>query len=196
MNGGLTVLFVFPSEWAFSRLSMQSSLSFARTDIERENIIDAILVQAREVAQHGRTLDDLRRFEVAWVRRTARGRAPPAAFLQADLDFVSESKKSFEEKALLDAELIKAAVEVNLTIIYDWVMFHCVMKVVLITLTAISDSFFHCATSTSSRYYEACFKGHKIGIQSAAFLMCIFICFVSARFVLRRPALSLNRSFA
>lgn len=69
-------------------------------------------VQAHQVAQSGKSLDDLRRFEIAWVRRKAQGRAPPAAFLQADLDFVTDSKKSIADSALLDAELIKTICEV------------------------------------------------------------------------------------
>lgn len=61
----------------------------------------------------GKTLGGMRRFEISWVRKKARGRAPPPAFLQADLDFLSSSVKSVSESALLDAELIKTVTEVN-----------------------------------------------------------------------------------
>ena len=56
----------------------------------------------------------MRRYEVAWVRRKAPGRALPRSHLQADLDFVSSSStaKSASEAALCEAEVLKAVVEV------------------------------------------------------------------------------------
>ena len=61
----------------------------------------------------GRGLETLRRYEVAWVRRSATGRALPQAFLQADLDFLASGNKSLPEAALLEAEAIKAVTEAS-----------------------------------------------------------------------------------
>lgn len=57
-------------------------------------------------------LETMRRYEIAWVRRRAPGRALPRAYLQADLDFLSGSNKTAVEAALLEAEAIKTVVEV------------------------------------------------------------------------------------
>ena len=68
--------------------------------------------QAGKAAEGGRGLETMRRYEVAWVRHSATGRALPKAFLQADLDFLASSHKSVAEAALLEAEAIKAVTEV------------------------------------------------------------------------------------
>ena len=64
-------------------------------------------------AQVGRGLEAMRRYEIAWVRRKAPGRALPRAYLQADWDFLAGSNKSPVEAALLEAEAVKAMAEVG-----------------------------------------------------------------------------------
>lgn len=68
--------------------------------------------QAGKAAEAGRGLETMRRYEIAWCRRSATGKALPRAFLQADLDFLASSNKSTVEAALLEAEAIKAVTEV------------------------------------------------------------------------------------
>lgn len=70
-------------------------------------------MQAGKAAEGGKGLETLRRYEVAWVRRRATGRALPRAYLQADLDFLASSNKTATEAALLEAEAIKAVTEVR-----------------------------------------------------------------------------------
>lgn len=70
-------------------------------------------MQAAKAAEGGRGLETMRRYEIAWVRRSATGRALPKAFLQADLDFLASSNKSITEAALLEAEAVKAVIEVT-----------------------------------------------------------------------------------
>ncbi len=76
-------------------------------------LICSFVVQASKAAEGGRGLETLRRYEVAWVRRSAMGRSLPQAFLQADLDFLASGNKSLPEAALLEAEAIKAIAEVR-----------------------------------------------------------------------------------
>lgn len=54
----------------------------------------------------GETVDALRRYEVATVRRRGGGRAPPVAHLAADLDLVSPRAATAAEAALPEAEAI------------------------------------------------------------------------------------------
>ena len=61
----------------------------------------------------GETLDAMRRYEVASVRRRAVGRALPRAYLQADLDIVSPPATSLTEAALAEAEVIKVTLSMN-----------------------------------------------------------------------------------
>ena len=74
-------------------------------------------LQAGLEAAAGQSLETMRRFEIAWVRRKALGRALPRAYLQADLDFLSSSNKTVVEAALLEAEAIKTMVEVGLQVL-------------------------------------------------------------------------------
>lgn len=55
----------------------------------------------------------MRRYEVAWVRRKAPGRALPRAYLQADLDMLGPTGLSTLEAALLEAEAAKTVAEVT-----------------------------------------------------------------------------------
>lgn len=57
-------------------------------------------------AADGETVDSLRRYEIATVRRRGGGRGPPAAHLAADLDFVSPRAVTPAEAALSEAEAI------------------------------------------------------------------------------------------
>jgi hypothetical protein len=65
--------------------------------------IDAFSTLSRAA---GETVESLRRYEIATVRRRGGGRGPPAAHLAADLDFVAPRAATAAEAALLEAEVI------------------------------------------------------------------------------------------
>lgn len=60
----------------------------------------------------GITLEAMRRYEVAWVRRKAVGRSVPRSHLQADLDLVSGGGQAPAEALLAEAEALKAVTEI------------------------------------------------------------------------------------
>lgn len=59
--------------------------------------------------------DQLRRYEIAWVHRSARGRALPSTYLQADMDILTPPAHVADsrDRLLAEAESIKCLTQVR-----------------------------------------------------------------------------------